>query len=561
MRRIAAILCLSILFFACSYPPARISSSAERISPVKLTVIGTADFHGSLDAGRDRTTGKRTLGGIDVIAAYIRAARKQNPGGVVLLDAGDLYQGTLLSAASEGAAVIEFYNMLGYDAVEIGNHDFDFGPVGYHCTPSSASEDPRGVIKQRIEESKFPWLCANMYDHKSGRPVSWTNLQPYTIITRKGIKIAVIGLILTETPLVTNPLNVKGLDFQPLLETLRRILPEVRAKGAGVVIVLAHAGVRRDPQSGEIHGQMADLARQLKPGEVDLIISGHEHVTFTGRVNGIPVVQTRPRGVEFARVELLADARSGRLLEDGVHLQDNVPFARTDEKGAPAVFAGREIKPIESFAAKLVEFKHSIERLEQIKLGRALATMNNQTRLDSPVGNLVTDAMRASDKEIDIAMYNSGGLRTSILKGKITYGRIYEVVPFDNNIVLVSLTGNQITRIIEHGLSGPYGVMEISGLRVEFDASAPSGKRCLSIETEDGKPLRADKLYTVATNDFVVNGGDGYCVFAEGVNVRNTRTLIREVVARYIKERGVVAPARRGRYRPCTKTRAESLRH
>ncbi len=560
MKRIFAISCFSVLLFACRNPPARITSGAEQASPVKLTVIGTADFHGALEAEIDRDTGKRLLGGIDVMAAYIQAVRAQNPGGVVLLDAGDLYQGTLLSAASEGAAVVEFYNMLGYDAVEVGNHDFDFGPLGYHCMPSGPDEDPLGVIKMRIAESKFPWLCANMYDRSSGRPVSWTNLRPYTIITRKGIKIAVIGLILTETPLVTNPLNVKGLEFHPLLDTLRRILPEVRAKGAGVVIVLAHAGVRRDPRSGKIHGQIADLAGELEPGEVDLIIGGHEHVTFTGRINGIPVVQTRPRGAEFARVELLVDGQSGRLLKDGLRLQDNVPFAR-GEKGTPPVYAGRKTEPLANFAAKLVEFKRCIEKLEHIKLGRTLSTMDNQTALDSPVGNLVTDAMRATDKAIDIAMYNSGGLRTSILRGDITYGRIYEVVPFDNNIVLVSLTGTQITEIIEHGLSGPYGVMEISGLRVEFDASAPAGKRCRSIETADGKPLRAGKLYTVATNDFVLNGGDGYYVFAKGINVHNTRTLIREVVARFIKEKGVVAPTRGGRYRPCRKTRAESLKH
>ncbi|HUU02214.1 MAG TPA: 5'-nucleotidase C-terminal domain-containing protein [Myxococcota bacterium] len=561
MRRVVAISCFSIFLFACRTPPAGITTGAEQASPVKLTVIGTSDFHGALEARVDRARGEHWLGGIDIMAAYIQAVRAQNPGGVVLLDAGDLYQGTLLSAASEGAAVVEFYNLLGYDAVEVGNHDFDFGPLGYHCTPSGPNDDPLGVIKQRIEESKFPWLCANMYDRTSGRPVSWTNLQPYTIITRKGIKIAVIGLILTETPLVTNPLNVKGLEFRPLLETLRGILPEVRAKGAGLVIVLAHAGVRRDPRSGEVHGQIADLARQLAPGEVDLIVSGHEHATFTGRINGIPVVQTRPRGEEFARVELLVDGRSGRLMKDGLRLQDNVPFARSSKKGPPPVYAGRKIEPLANFAAKLVEFKRSIERLGHIKLGRAISTLDNQTPLDSPVGNLVTDAMRATDKAIDIAMFNSGGLRTSILRGDITYGRIYEVVPFDNDIVLVSLTGRQITEIIEHGLSGPYGVMEISGLRVEFDAAAPAGKRCLSIETEDGKPLQAGKLYTVATNDFVINGGDGYYVFAKGINVHNTRTLIREVVARFIKEKGVVAPTRGGRYRSCRKTRAESLRH
>jgi len=165
----------------------------------------------------------------------------------------------------------------------------------------------------------------------------------------------------------------------------------------------------------------------------------------------------------------------------------------------------------------------------------------------------VTDAMRATDSSIDVAMYNSGGLRTSINKGIITYGRIYEVVPFDNNIVIVSLTGEQITEIIEHGLSSLYGVMEISGLEVVVDPCAPPGKRCVAIRFSDGRPLEPEKLYTVATNDFVLSGGDGYYAFAKGENIRNTHTLIREVVARYIKEKGVVVPHEKKRYRPCKK--------
>jgi len=244
------------------------------------------------------------------------------------------------------------------------------------------------------------------------------------------------------------------------------------------------------------------------------------------------------------------DPTSKRVLTDKTRLHQNTFFFRADRLGNPPVYAGKTIRPSPHFIERLQQFKKSVAHLERIELGRALKTLHHRTPLDSPVGNLVTDAMRATDGKIDVAMYNSGGLRTSILAGVITYGRVYEVVPFDNNIVTVSLSGAQIRKVVEHGLAASYGVMEISGLQVVFDGDAPRGRRCLSLTTNGGKKLEDKKIYTVATNDFVMSGGDGYYVFSHGVNIRNTHKLIREVVAHYIKKQGIVTPAKGGRYRP-----------
>ena len=524
--------------------------------PVRLVIIGTSDFHGALEHSHAKVVGGRQVGGIDIIGAYIQALRATHPGGVVLLDAGDLYQGTLLSAASEGRAVIEFYNDMGYDAAAVGNHEFDFGPVGYHSTPSSRDDDPLGVIKARIAEAKFPFLSGNIYDRASKQPVKWKNLSGYTIIQRKGVKIGVIGLTSPDTPLITHPANVRTLEFKPLLSTVRRLLPEVRKAGATVVILVVHAGIGVDEKSGQATGPAADLARALKPEDVDLIISGHHHLPFADRVNEIPVIQPWSKGIAFVRADLVVDRATGRVLQDHVVLHENTFFFRADRNGQPPTYAGQVIRPLDCYVKKLKKFKRSIAHLERIRLGRATETMKFNTPLDSPVGNLVTDAMRAMDKSIDVAMYNSGGIRASIPKGVITFGHVYEAVPFDNNLVKLTLTGALIREVVEHGLAGTYGVMEISGLEVTFDPDAPAGRRCVSIViTRTGKELDDKKLYTVATNEFVLNGGDGYYAFSRGTNVQNTHTLIRELVARYIKNKGTVTPEKGRRYKPCRQSR------
>ncbi len=530
---------------------ARSAEEAAPAPPVKLVVIGTSDFHGALEHSHAKVVGGRQVGGIDIIGAYIQALRATHPGGVVLLDAGDLYQGTLLSAASEGRAVIEFYNDMGYDAVAVGNHEFDFGPVGYHSTPSGPDEDPLGVIKARVGEAKFPFLAGNIYDKAKNKPVEWKNLSGYTILERRGIKIGVIGMTSADTPLITHPANIRTLEFKPLLPTLRRLLPEVCSRGATVIIVVVHAGIGVDEKTGKAIGPAADLARALKPGEVDLILSGHQHTPFAARVNAIPVIQPWPKGIAFVRADLVVDRATGRVLQDHVVIYENTFFFRTDRNGQPPTYAGQVIRPLPGYLKKLKKFKRGIVHLERIRLGRATEAMKCNAPLDSPVGNLVTDAMRAMDISIDVAMYNSGGIRASIPKGVITFGHVYEAVPFDNNLVKLTMTGAQIREVVEHGLAATYGVMEISGLEVTFDPDAPQGARCVSISiTRTGDELDEDKLYTVATNEFVMNGGDGYYAFSRGTNVQNTHTLIRELVAGYIKEKGTVTPDKGGRYTP-----------
>ena len=520
-------------------------------SPVSLVVVGTADFHGALSGDASEEHGPGVVGGMEAIAAYFQLLREKYADSLLLLDAGDIYQGSLISYLSEGAAVIDFYNEVGYQAAVIGNHEFDFGPVGPHIVAMGPREDSLGALKQRLRQARFPFLAANIYHKAEGKPVSWDNLFPYVVLERRGVKVGIIGLAAQNTALVTLPANVKTLEFMPLLSTLRKILPEVRAKGASVIIVLAHAGIDRGDKGAPI-GPAAELARALKPGEVDLIVTGHDHATFADKVNGIPVIQSLPKGVSFMRADLKVDATTGKVLPEQTVLHLAQFFRRVDAEGKPAVYEGKIITPVPRFAQKLDALQRAVARTADRFLGFAQNDLKRKLPLDSPVGNLVCDAMRAADPTIQIAMYNRGGLRTDIPKGRISFGLIYEVIPFDNELVVVTLSGAQIREILEQGLSGDYGLMEISGLSVSFDRLRPKGQRCLAIKTASGQPLADQRSYHVATNDFLLGGGDGYATFSRGTLERSTGKLVRDALARYIKSRGKIALPRGGRYQPWT---------
>jgi 5'-nucleotidase len=515
---------------------------------VQITIIGTNDFHGSLEARPFSSLDKRLVGGMDVISAYFSAVRASNPGGVILLDAGDIYQGTLLSAASEGEAAIRFFNQLKVDAAAIGNHDFDFGPIGLHTVVESAGEDSLGVLKKCMRQAHFPFLAANIIEKSSGCPPRWPNFSAFTIVSRRGIKVGVIGLSSVDTPVTTRPSNVRGLAFLPLFESLNSALVKVRARGAQVVVLLVHDGVELDPKSGKTQGPVALLARALPPGALDLIVAGHIHKPFSGWINGIPIIQSRPFGKAFGRVDLTVTKKTGRVVH--ALIDDDIVYYRKNEDGSRVRYANTEIKPDKAMQRELTLIKKSIKRLQGIEIGHATFDLSHRNRYNSAVGNLVCDAMRAADKEIDIAMFNSGGLRKTIPKGVISFGLVYEVLPFDNKLVKVKLKGSQIKEIIEHGLASRYGVMEISGVRVWIDPHAPKGKRCLSIKTQGGQEIVKEKEYVVGTNEFLFSGGDGYTTFSHGNPMAWDHRLIRDMVVQYIKKMGRIKNMDHPRYLP-----------
>src|SRR6185295_4252523 len=207
-------------------------------STLTISLVGTSDLHGGVlsEGGR---------GGLALLDGYVRnlrAARQADGGGVLLVDAGDLFQGTLESNLNEGQTVVSAYNAIGYAPAAIGNHEFDYGPIGPAATPATPQDDPRGALKARAAEARFPFLAANIIDQSTRRPVDWPNVRPSAIVEVAGVRIGIVGLTTLRTLGATMAANTVGLEIAPLASTLATEAAALRASGATIVVAAAHAG-------------------------------------------------------------------------------------------------------------------------------------------------------------------------------------------------------------------------------------------------------------------------------------------------------------------------------
>ena len=283
-------------------------ASGSQAATVTVSIVGTTDLHGNVLERSGR-------GGLTRFAGYLknlREARAADGGGVLLVDSGDMFQGTLESNLNEGAAVIAAYNELGYHAAAIGNHEFDFGPVGAASTPESASDDPRGALKSRAAEARFPFLAANVIDTATGQPVAWKNVKPSTIVDVAGVKVGIVGVTTATTPVTTIAANLRGLSVTPLVPAIAREAAALRAAGASVVVVAAHAGGRcgsravpTDLSSCDMAAEVMHVAMELPRGLVDVILAGHTHSWMAHDVAGISTLEAGSGGLAFSRVDVV----------------------------------------------------------------------------------------------------------------------------------------------------------------------------------------------------------------------------------------------------------------
>src|SRR5262245_7462559 len=234
MRALVAILLSGLAASVSSGQEAGGVSPRPSRQETTISVVLTSDLHGGVLPRGER-------GGLAMFGGYvrnIRSARARDGGGLLLVDSGDMFQGTLESNLNEGAAVVRAYNSLGYSAAAIGNHEFDYGPAGASETPRSPADDPRGALKARARQARFPFLAANTVETATGRPVAWPNVKPSTIVTVRGVKVGLIGVTTIDTAAQTIAANLGGLTFAPLAPAIIREAMALRSQGATIVIVL-----------------------------------------------------------------------------------------------------------------------------------------------------------------------------------------------------------------------------------------------------------------------------------------------------------------------------------
>jgi 5'-nucleotidase len=476
------------------------SVPAVTISPVTISIVGTNDLHGHIEA-------LPRLGGY---LANLRGARARDGGGVILLDGGDMFQGTLESNMNEGAAVVRAYNALGYDAAAIGNHDFDFGPAGPNTTPRGPGEDPRGALKARAAEARFPFLAANLIDQATGAPPTWPNVGTTRLLEVAGAKVGIVGLANAGTAFMTLPANFAGLRALPHARAVGAAAKALRRQGAAAVIVVAHVGgscarfeAADDSSSCAAGGEIFQLARALPPGTVDAIVAGHTHAGIAHRIAGIPIIESYDKGFGFGRIDLLIDGSRRRVIGARIFPPQAVP-----KPGSPfgGTYEGAPLAPDAAVEAAIAPALAAARAMRDTPLGVTLARpIAPAYDAESALGNLFTDLMRSARPKADVALTTGGSLRAELRAGTLTYGQLHEALPFDDHFVTLAITGAELAALVARNLGRAGGVVSLSGIRAT--AACAAGTLEVTLARPDGRPVGAGERLTLLTSEFLASGG------------------------------------------------------
>jgi 2',3'-cyclic-nucleotide 2'-phosphodiesterase (5'-nucleotidase family) len=514
------------------------ASASQAPQSVTLSIVATTDLHGHIEA-------------LPWLSGYVRIIRKAraSDGAALLVDAGDMFQGTLESNLSEGEAVVQAYNALGYTAAAVGNHEFDYGPEGPAAVPRSPNDDPRGALKARARDARFPLLAANL----TSNDPAWAQIPPSIVVEAAGVKVGILGVTTSRTLEATHARNVVGMSVTPVAATIEAQARTLRAQGADLVVALAHAGGgcrtfgRPDDVSGCEAREIFTVARQIPAGLVDVIAAGHTHRGIAHRVNGIAIVQAFAEGRAFSRIDLVVDATSrtirdsrifpphslcnGRDIEESASTAERQPGVATFAPDActPAPYEGEAVVFDAALAERMQAHVARAKALREKPLGITAATPFTPTlRSESPLGNLVADLMRAARPNVQAAIYNGGGLRAPLPAGSLTYGDLYALLPFDNVLATTDTTAGAIGRVLARAVRAG-SLPALSGIKA--DVRCETGGLRVTLSSPDGRPLSDDTRLQVLATDFLASGGDGFFTDTETPFTVEPGPPMRDVVA------------------------------
>lgn len=464
--------------------------------PVRLIVLHTNDLHGQLEPLppspiRSVLRGQ-PAGGFAHLVSIVQAARREaadTKASILLLDGGDIFQGTPIGNETRGEAVVEAMNAASYDAGALGNHEFDYGFKN---------------MLQLVERAKFPILAANM----SGT----SKVRPYVLFAPPKVpcRVAVIGLITPGTPQVTAPGATKGLRFSDPVPVVRAILKEVEAD---LFIVVSHLG-----RDDEIR-----LAEEVKG--LALIVGGHSHTPYVQKVGDTLLLQTEGQGVTLGRVDFDLDPDGWKVVRAEGKLVPVDPKATEPDPRVQDVIA-RYAKDLDALLKEVV--------------GHLAAPLRRSRELESSsAGNWIADALRRAGRA-DVGFMNKGGIRCDLEKGPVTASDLYRLMPFNDEVTSMDLTGAELREILErHFAAGRFPGLEWGGLFVEVEKDG-DGFRIVSLEV-GGRTVEETKTYRVASNSFLAAGGDGFETFKRGQRVER-HGLVREALTAALAAASPLAP-------------------
>jgi 5'-nucleotidase len=507
-------------------PPGCDEPKPDPAEPIHVQVLAFNDFHGNLEApagstGRIATTDgdggtvQVNAGGASFLAHHIQKLREENPQQTVVVSAGDLIGASpLVSGIFHDEPTIEVMNIMGLDINSVGNHEFDEGATELLRMQNGGCHPVDGCkAGPSFTGAKFKFLSANVFTDVATRK---TLLPAYDIREFQGVKVAFIGMTLEGTPLIVTPTGIAGLTFQDEADTVNALIPELKQQGVEAIVVVIHEGGLPTGGYNEcpgISGPIKDIVERFDD-EVDVVASGHTHQAYNCIIDGKRVTSAASNGRLVTDIDMVLDPVSRDVVE----------------VTARNVIVTRDIanEPVDTFVKEIVSkaapLRDTVIGNTPGELKAPVRPLPAGTSGESTLGNVVADAMLAATRAPEsggavIAMQNPGGVRADINAGDITFGEVFTVQPFANNLVTLTLTGAQLDTLLEQQFQ-PAGtsILQVSqGFAFSWKASGPAGNKVdpASI-TLNGTVIDPAASYRVTVNNFMASGGDGYVVLTEG---------------------------------------------
>ncbi|AUX77867.1 bifunctional metallophosphatase/5'-nucleotidase [Sinorhizobium fredii] len=513
-------------------------SSGAAFADYELNILHINDLHSRIESinkfdstcSAEEEGKNECFGGVARLKTLIDHKRQELTGkNVLLLNAGDNFQGSLFFTTYKGAAEAEFLNLMKFDAMTVGNHEFDEAEDG---------------LASFLDKVKFPVVTANVLpSHKSK---IGDRIKPSIVLDLGGQKIGIVGAVANDTPELSSP----GPDILigEDVATITSAVDELKKQGLNKIVALTHVGYPRD------------LAAIAKIPDVDVVVGGHSHSLLSNtdeKAEGpYPTMVDNPGGY---KVPVVQAGSYSKYLGDLVVTFDDSGVVKA-AKGDP-ILVDFSIKPDEAVVARVKELAKPIEELRTKIVAKTEAPIDgsreNCRAKECEMGSLVADALldRVKGQGVTIAITNGGGLRASIDAGDVTMGEVITVLPFQNTVATFQLKGADIRAALENGVSqveeGGGRFPQVAGLKFSFDRSKPAGSRLVSIQVKEGdafKPLDPEKTYSLVSNNFMRGGGDGYAVFkSKGENAYDYGPGLETVLADYLAAHQPFKPYTDGR--------------
>jgi 2',3'-cyclic-nucleotide 2'-phosphodiesterase/3'-nucleotidase len=426
---------------------------------LRVRVLATHDFHGALRPTTYSWSDGRPIGGAAAVKTLMDRLEADCVCPTVRLDGGDQMQGTLDSNLTRGASAVAVLNAIGLDAAAVGNHELDWGV---------------DTLLARQREARYAWLAANVFHVRTRTRPEWA--RPYAMVERDGAKIGVIGYATVGTPRTQRPEITRPYEFRSGYAAIRDALDAVWRERPDFVAIVAHAGGGCSPEG--CAGEMVDLALQLPPGRVHVIVGGHDHSAGSGAVNSIPIIRAGADGRAVGVVDL-------HRRDNGVHT-----FSMTQQ----TVYADQ---PADAAMVNLIApYLLAADARGKEVVATLAEPLAASVRGDRRLGSLIADAARLSAKAT-IGLHNPGGVRADLPRGPVSYTDLHRVLPFDNTVVRLTLSGGQLRRLVAQTRSYYYSNLSVDAFTLS-----------------DGTAIRDGESYTLATNDFLADGGDSLTMLA-----------------------------------------------